>query len=120
MALLALQRDRGLRRLVSRATTLVWREAHHDVRQRCSPARASPVARGRRSEMTLVEYKPGTAFPGVIDRTIEHSSPAWQAPVRARDGAPNVLLIVLDDVGYGQLGCYGSRIRTPNIDKLAA
>ena len=37
----------------------------------------------------------------------------------APEGAPNVLLIVLDDVGYAQLGCYGSIIDTPNIDALA-
>jgi arylsulfatase len=35
-------------------------------------------------------------------------------------GSPNVLIIVLDDTGYGQLGCYGSPIATPNIDRLAS
>jgi arylsulfatase len=70
--------------------------------------------------MALKEYKPGAAFPGVIERTFEGSSPAWPAPLRARPGAPNVLFIVLDDTGFGQLGCYGSPIRTPNIDRLAA
>ncbi|NDE59887.1 MAG: arylsulfatase, partial [Acidimicrobiia bacterium] len=35
-------------------------------------------------------------------------------------GAPNVVVIVLDDVGFGQLGCFGSPIHTPNIDRLAA
>lgn len=34
--------------------------------------------------------------------------------------APNIVVIVLDDVGFGQLGCYGGEIRTPNIDRLAA
>lgn len=34
--------------------------------------------------------------------------------------APNVVLINCDDLGYGDLGCYGSRMRTPNIDRLAA
>ncbi len=58
--------------------------------------------------MALVEYKPGTAFPGVMGRTIKESSPAWPSPVRARDGAPNVLFIVLDDAGFAQLGCFGS------------
>jgi arylsulfatase len=67
----------------------------------------------------LVEYKPGSAFPGIIGRTVEESSPAWPAPHRARAGAPNVLFIVLDDVGFAQLGCYGSPIRTPNLDRLA-
>ena len=36
------------------------------------------------------------------------------------ENAPNVLLIVLDDVGFAQIGCYGSDIATPNIDRLAA
>lgn len=70
--------------------------------------------------MSLKEYEPGFAFPGVIGRTIEESSPAWPRPKRAKAGAPNVLFIVLDDLGYGQLGCYGSPIRTPNLDRLAA
>lgn len=35
-------------------------------------------------------------------------------------GQPNVLAIVLDDTGFGQLGCFGSTIETPNIDRLAA
>ncbi len=70
--------------------------------------------------MALNEYDPGTAFPGVIGRTTDESSPAWPRPLRAEAGSPNVLFIVLDDVGYGQLGCYGSPIATPNLDALAA
>ncbi|HEY9642130.1 MAG TPA: sulfatase-like hydrolase/transferase, partial [Coleofasciculaceae cyanobacterium] len=70
--------------------------------------------------MTLREYKPGTTFPGVIGRTADVSTPAWPQPNRAKEGAPNVLFIVLDDVGFGQLGCFGSPIKTPNMDALAA
>ncbi|MEB3193946.1 MAG: arylsulfatase, partial [Cyanobacteriota bacterium] len=70
--------------------------------------------------MPLNEYKSGAAFPGVIGRTVEVSTPAWPEPRRAKEGAPNVLFIVLDDTGFGQLGCYGSPIRTPHIDALAA
>ena len=70
--------------------------------------------------MPLTEYKPGQAFPGVIGRTFDVSKPAWPAPNRAKPGAPNVLFIVLDDTGFGQLGCYGSPINTPNLDALAA
>ena len=70
--------------------------------------------------MALQEYKPGTTFPGVIGRTIEQSSPAWPRPLRTRECAPNVLFIVLDDTGFGHLGCFGSPINTPNMDALAA
>jgi len=70
--------------------------------------------------MPIVEYQPGTAFPGVIGRTAEESSPAWPAPVRAPKGSPNVLFIVLDDTGFGHLGCYGSPIETPALDGIAA
>ncbi|MCE1246250.1 MAG: arylsulfatase [Firmicutes bacterium] len=69
--------------------------------------------------MALNEYKPGTAFSGVIGRTFDVSTPAWPEPVRAKEGAPNILFIVLDDTGFGQMGCYGSPIETPNIDQLA-
>ena len=70
--------------------------------------------------MALNEYEPGAAFSGVIGRTVEESSPAWPRVLRAAPGAPNVLIVVLDDTGFGQLGCYGGPIATPNIDRLAA
>jgi len=69
--------------------------------------------------MTLNEYKPGTTFPGVIGRTADVSTPAWPQPNRAKEGSSNVLFIVLDDTGFGQLGCFGSPIATPNIDAIA-
>jgi arylsulfatase len=69
--------------------------------------------------MALKEYKPGTTFTGRVERTVGESEPAWPAPLRAKEGAPNVLFIVLDDTGFGQLGCYGSPINTPNINRLA-
>ena len=70
--------------------------------------------------MAIVEYPKGAAFPGVIGRTTDESSEAWPAPVRAKKGTPNVLWVVLDDTGFGNLGCYGSPIETPNFDALAA
>lgn len=69
--------------------------------------------------MSIREYKPGTTFTGVIGRTVDQSSPAWPKPVRSKEGMPNVLFIVLDDTGFGQFGCYGSPIETPNIDAVA-
>ncbi|MEZ4715297.1 MAG: arylsulfatase [Caldilineaceae bacterium] len=70
--------------------------------------------------MSLTEYKPGSAFPGVIGRTVAESTPAWPAPNRARAGAPNVIIFVLDDVGYGQMSAFGGLVNTPNLERLAA
>ena len=58
--------------------------------------------------------------PGHIGNTASESEPAWPARPRPPKGAPNVLVIALDDTGFAHLGCYGSDIDTPNIDALAA
>ncbi len=59
-------------------------------------------------------------FGGVIGRYRKDSTPWWPEPVRAPDGSPNVLVVLLDDVGFAQLGCFGSDIATPALDRLAA
>jgi arylsulfatase A-like enzyme len=59
-------------------------------------------------------------FEGVIGRDYRDSRPWWPPFDQPPAGAPNVLLIVLDDVGFAQLGCYGSDISTPVLDGLAA
>ncbi len=59
-------------------------------------------------------------FGGVIGPSWRESTPWWPPDPQPPAGAPNVVLIVLDDVGYAQLGCYGSDIATPTIDRLAA
>lgn len=72
------------------------------------------------SDTTKVTPNPTNApFKGKIGPTIEESEPYWPPIARAPKGAPNVLYIVLDDVGFGHLGCYGGGISTPNLDKLA-
>ena len=59
-------------------------------------------------------------FKGKVGITAADSTPWWPEPPRAPEGAPNVLVIALDDTGFAHLGCYGSDIETPNIDALAA
>ena len=59
-------------------------------------------------------------FQGVIAPTVRESVPHWPEQPRAPKGAPNVLFVMIDDLGFSQLGCYGAQgLRTPNIDKLA-
>ncbi len=55
-----------------------------------------------------------------IGMTTPSSELSVEQPLVAPAGSPNVLLIVLDDLGWAQLGCFGSDIETPNIDRLAA
>ncbi len=66
--------------------------------------------------------RPGTTlepdFAGTIGPTIGESTPWW--PRRQRPTGPNVVVILLDDVGFAQLGCYGSSIATPNMDAVAS
>ena len=58
-------------------------------------------------------------FHGTIGKTLKDSTPWWQTPSEAPPGAPNIVGILLDDLGFSDLGCYGSEIQTPNIDALA-
>ncbi len=59
-------------------------------------------------------------FEGKIGDDWRDSEPWWPSVPTPPEGAPNVLLVVLDDVGFAQLGCYGSDIETPHTDALAA
>ncbi|MEZ5167483.1 MAG: sulfatase-like hydrolase/transferase [Acidimicrobiales bacterium] len=67
-----------------------------------------------------LEYPEDGPFNGRIGRTDADSVAAYPAPLRPPPDAPNVVFVVLDDVGFAQLGCYGSDIATPNLDALAA
>src|SRR4051812_28748683 len=60
------------------------------------------------------------SFGGVIGRYYDESTPWWPPSPRPPAGTPNVVLVVLDDVGFAQLGCFGSDINTPVLDGLAA
>jgi arylsulfatase A-like enzyme len=61
-------------------------------------------------------------FKGTINVDIRDSVPDWSPFVapRAPEGAPNVVYVVLDDVGFSAMSCYGGPIETPNIDRIAA
>ena len=58
-------------------------------------------------------------YQGVVGRTLAESKEWWPEPVKAPAGAPNVVWILLDDVGYGAAGTFGGLIQTPTFDTLA-
>ncbi|MES2148978.1 MAG: arylsulfatase [Pseudomonadota bacterium] len=63
---------------------------------------------------------PAAAFKGSVGATFADSRPDFPQPVKAAKGAPNVVLILLDDVGFGQPGTFGGPVPTPALDQLAA
>lgn len=63
---------------------------------------------------------PPEPFAGLIGTTYADSSPAFQAPVAAPAGAPNIVVILTDDVGFAAASTFGGPIPTPALDRLAA
>lgn len=63
--------------------------------------------------------KPDPAFKGKIGQTFLDSTPDYPQPVKAPKGAPNVLLILLDDVGFGMCSTFGGPVPTPHMQQLA-
>lgn len=63
---------------------------------------------------------PYAGFEGVVDRSIAASTSWWADRPKPSDDAPDVITILLDDVGFSDLGCFGGEIDTPHLDRLAA
>ena len=85
--------------------------------QAAAPAPApAPAAVADRSEIP----RPSPPFKGTIGKTFEESKQDFPQPFKAPKGAPNVVVILLDDVGFGHPGTFGGPIPTPKLDKLAS
>jgi arylsulfatase A-like enzyme len=68
----------------------------------------------------LLSGDPAAGYQGNAGRTLNESTPWWPPIVTPREGAPNIVIVLLDDLGFSDFGCYGAEIRTPNIDALAS
>ena len=60
------------------------------------------------------------SFAGVATRTLEGSKPVYPRPIEAPKGAPNVLLVLVDDAGFGNPSTFGGPCQTPTLSRLAA
>ena len=78
---------------------------------------------GRKSSHSTEQQilpKPDPQFQGVISADSAKSRAAFPEEVTARQGAPNVVLILVDDVGFSATSTFGGAIQTPNFDRLAS
>lgn len=67
--------------------------------------------------MTFTPTTP-QGFPGRIGRTLAESTPHFPSHDSGK-GKPNILMVLLDDVGFADFGCYGAENQTPTIDSIA-
>src|SRR5262245_15514553 len=78
---------------------------------------------GATSSKTTIEGNqlppPPQKFDGKIERNAAQSTPYWPARVVPPKGAPNVLLIMTDDTGFGVSSTFGGVIPSPNLDRIA-
>lgn len=82
-------------------------------------APAPLVAQGGVSQPTIAPIN-APDFKGNISTFAKESVPAWPTPPHTPQGAPNIFVWMLDDVGFGQIGAFGGLVETPNIDRVAA
>ena len=66
------------------------------------------------------QYDPTRPFEGQLGKTLAETQQSWQERyTKAPKGAPNVVWILLDDVGYGAISAFGGQVQTPTLDSLA-
>lgn len=69
----------------------------------------------------IVLPRPDFKFPGSVGRTyLDSDPPQFPQPVQAPKGAPNIVLILIDDTGFGQYSTFGGGVPSPTMDRLAA
>ncbi|MBF6211097.1 arylsulfatase [Nocardia puris] len=59
------------------------------------------------------------SFGGTVGRTTAESTPEWTYPPTAAPDAPNIVVVLVDDMGYSDIGPFGSEIDTPTLNRLA-
>jgi arylsulfatase A-like enzyme len=120
-------------RTSSRESIIATPEARNRIQSRKHERTKTPVASangiqttgepGSPSATTTIDGKylppPPPKFGGVINLSAKDSKPYWPPQVVPPKGAPNILLIMTDDQGYGVSGTFGGVIPTPAMDRIA-
>ncbi|MCE7067038.1 arylsulfatase [Dyadobacter sp. CY326] len=70
-------------------------------------------------QLAFAQYTPVQPYKGKIGKTLSETNQSWAEKKKAPAGAPNVVWILLDDVGYGAISTFGGLINTPTLDSLA-
>src|SRR5262245_14614601 len=97
--------------LMAAATMLAQDKPKSGTAAQVTPSPGTPI----------VLPRPDFHFPGNVGRTYKDSDPAqFPQPVQAPKGAPNIVLILVDDAGFGQFATFGGLIASPTMDRLAA
>jgi arylsulfatase A-like enzyme len=76
------------------------------------------LATNANAQSSLSIPRPDPEFKGKIGETLKDSLPSYPPPLKAPQGAPNVLIILLDDVGFGHTSTFGGPVPTPTLDRL--
>jgi arylsulfatase A-like enzyme len=105
--------------LLSRAQTRTTHTIAAIMAFSCVGSIVAVLALAQATRTPTVLPQPEPPFRGKIGRTVKESTPDFPKEVQAPDGAPNVLLIMTDDVGFGASSTFGGPIPTPTMDALA-
>src|SRR5438093_1107782 len=79
----------------------------------------SAVITGSAITHAVAQHEPVQTYQGKIGRNLAETQQWWPEKKKAPEGAPNVVWILLDDVGFGAVSTFGGLIKTPTIDSLA-
>ena len=80
----------------------------------------SPTDPAAPSPDGLRDGDPARGHLATVGRTLRESKPWWRPQRQSPPGAPDIVVVLLDDLGFSDFGCYGGEIRTPAIDAVAA
>jgi arylsulfatase A-like enzyme len=71
------------------------------------------------SQFANAQYTPAQPYKGKAGKTVKDTQESWPEKKKAPAGAPNVVWILLDDIGYGTISTFGGLVNTPTLDSLA-